>query len=799
MNEQEEDLELAPIDPEIERTFRQRRKEQKAKKRCNMADGFEVGGVHNEANPIALADDRARAIREYAAPMFNELNPGIVRPEIQAPHFELKPVMFQMLQTLQGVSEEALRLKLFPFSLRDRARAWLNTLPPDSVTNWNDLAEKFLRKYFPPTRNAKFRSEIMSFQQLEDETTSDAWERFKELLRKCPHHGIPHCIQLETFYNGLNAASRMVLDASANGAILSKSYNEAFEILERIASNNYQWSTNRAPTSRKVAGVLEVDALTALTAQMASMTNILKNMNMGGSVQPAAAIQRAEISCVYCGDGHTFENCPSNPASVCYVGNQNFNRNNNPYSNSYNPAWKHHPNFSWGGQGASSSGAQGQGKQSFPPGFSQQPRPQQPHQPQGSQPSSLESLMRDYMAKNDAVIQSQAASLRNLEVQLGQLANDLKNRSQGTLPSDTENPRRDGKEHCKAVTLRSGKIIESNVAATVKERALFNPKRGGNEEKTSNFTAEIPQELQSIRSHSVAEKPLQKPPLPFPQRFKKQQDDGQFRRFLDVLKQLHINIPLVEALEQMPTYVKFLKDILTKKRRLGEFETVALTEGCSAMLKSKIPPKLKDPGSFTIPISIGGRDVGRALCDLGATRPTTVTLQLADRSMAHPEGKIEDVLVQVDKFIFPVDFIILDYEEDREVPIILGRPFLATGRTLIDVEKGELTMRAQDEQATFKVFHPMRAPDAIGECLAIGDMNPNRVEESKFKNSKKATHGRLDSRCDGSFLVVRVYPDGVVELRDALSRRKFLVKGQGVKFGSGEVDRAKTSITLEEA
>ncbi|KAM6551726.1 hypothetical protein CsatB_001534 [Cannabis sativa] len=843
MNEQEEDLELAPIDPEIERTFRQRRKEQKAKKRCNMADGFEIGGAHNEANPIALADDRARAIREYAAPMFNELNPGIVRPEIQAPHFELKPVMFQMLQTvgqfggsptedphlhirsflevsdsfkLQGVSEEALRLKLFPFSLRDRARAWLNTLPPDSVTNWNDLAEKFLRKYFPPTRNAKFRSEIMSFQQLEDETTSDAWERFKELLRKCPHHGIPHCIQLETFYNGLNAASRMVLDASANGAILSKSYNEAFEILERIASNNYQWSTNRAPTSRKVAGVLEVDALTALTAQMASMTNILKNMNMGGSVQPAAAIQRAEISCVYCGDGHTFENCPSNPASVCYVVNQNFNRNNNPYSNSYNPSWKNHPNFSWGGQGASSSGAQGQGKQSFPPGFSQQPRPQQPHQPQGSQTSSLESLMRDYMAKNDAVIQSQAASLRNLEVQLGQLANDLKNRPQGTLPSDTENPRRDGKKHCKAVTLRSGKIIESNVAATGSKEPSSIQKEGEMKKKPATSAAEIPPVVTASSQHSAAEKSLQKPPLPFPQRFKKQQDDGQFRRFLDVLKQLHINIPLVEALEQMPTYVKFLKDILIKKRRLGEFETVALTEGCSAMLKSKIPPKLKDPGSFTIPISIGGRDVGRALCDLGPSinlmpmsifrklgigeaRPTTVTLQLADRSMAHPEGKIEDVLVQVDKFIFPADFIILDYEEDREVPIILGRPFLATGRTLIDVEKGELTMRAQDEQATFKVFHPMRAPDAIGECLAIGDMDPNMVEESKFKNSKKATHGRLDSRCDGSFLVVRVYPDGVVELRDAFSRRKFLVKGQGVKFGSGEVNRAKTSITLEEA
>ncbi|XP_062103694.1 uncharacterized protein LOC133814794 [Humulus lupulus] len=147
----------------------------------------------------------------------------------------------------------------------------------------------------------------------------------------------------------------------------------------------------------------------------------------------------------------------------------------------------------------------------------------------------------------------------------------------------------------------------------------------------------------TIPQQNATEKPMSTPPPPFPQRFQKQQRDGQLWRFLDVLKQLHINIPLVEALEQMPNYVKFLKDILTKKRRLGEFETVALTEGCSAILKNKIPPKLKDLGSFTIPCSIGGRDVGRALCDLGASinltpmsifkklgigeaRPTTVAL-----------------------------------------------------------------------------------------------------------------------------------------------------------------------------
>ncbi|XP_062103125.1 uncharacterized protein LOC133814145 [Humulus lupulus] len=266
------------------------------------------------------------------------------------------------------------------------------------------------------------------------------------------------------------------------------------------------------------------------------------------------------------------------------------------------------------------------------------------------------------MAKNDAVIQSQAASLRNLEMQLGQLANDLKNRPQGSLPSDTENPRRDGKEHCK-------EIRGSGEPTSIQTE-------GESSRKPAKEVTETGPVDTASGQQSVPVKSAPKPPPPFPQRFHKQQQDGQFRKFLDVLKQLHINIPLVEALEQMPNYVKFLKDILTKKRRLGEFETVALTEGCSAMLKSKIPPKLKDPGSFTIPCSIGGRDVGRALCDLGASinlmpmsifkklgigeaRPTTVTLQLADRSMAHPEGKIEDVLVQVDKFIFPADIYYL--------------------------------------------------------------------------------------------------------------------------------------------
>ena len=158
------------------------------------------------------------------------------------------------------------------------------------------------------------------------------------------------------------------------------------------------------------------------------------------------------------------------------------------------------------------------------------------------------------------------------------------------------------------------------------------------------------------------------------------------------------------------------------------------------MLQSKIPQKMKDPRSFTIPCSIGTKYSGKTLCDLGVSinlmplsvfkqlgvgecRLTTVTLQLADRSHAYSKGKIEDVLVKVDKFIFPVDFIVLDFEADKEVSIIVGRPFLATRKTLINVQKGELTMRVNDQQVTINVLDSIKTPDEIEDCNFQSSIN----------------------------------------------------------------------------
>ncbi|XP_062086338.1 uncharacterized protein LOC133792446 [Humulus lupulus] len=260
------------------------------------------------------------------------------------------------------------------------------------------------------------------------------------------------------------------------------------------------------------------------------------------------------------------------------------------------------------------------------------------------------------------------------------------------------------KEQCQAITLRSGKQVEQYVPhSSVKKNEELGETSSSKSEKfiEDRFTTEkaIPV--------VVVDPPVR---IPYPQRLRKISLDKQFSKFLEVFKKLHINIPFAEVVEHMPSYVKFMEEILSKKRKMEDYETVALTEECSAILQRKLPQKMKDPGSFTISFTIGNFDYKQALCDLeasinlmplsvfrrlgfGEARPTTVTLQLADRSVKHPRGIIEDVLVKVDKFIFPANFIVLDMEEDNDVPIILGRPFLATGQALIDVQKGELRLR----------------------------------------------------------------------------------------------------------
>ncbi|PNX82945.1 hypothetical protein L195_g038982, partial [Trifolium pratense] len=190
----------------------------------------------------------------------------------------------------------------------------------------------------------------------------------------------------------------------------------------------------------------------------------------------------------------------------------------------------------------------------------------------------------------------------------------------------------------------------------------------------------------------------------------------------------------------MPTYSKFLKEILSNKRKLDEDSTVALTEEYSAIFQNKMPPKLKDPRSFSIPCVIGNYVIDKALCDLGASvslmplsiskklnlsdlKPTRMSLQLADRSVKYPVGILENIPVRISQLYILTDFVVMDTTEDSCIPILLGRPFLATACAIIDIKRGKLTLEVGKEKIKFILSKFMQiedtcyAIDIIDECV----------------------------------------------------------------------------------
>ncbi|KAK9033194.1 hypothetical protein V6N11_018231 [Hibiscus sabdariffa] len=480
-------------------------------------------------------------------------------------------------------------------------------------------------------------------------------------------HGLAEWTQVSIFYNSVNTPTRMMLDASANGTLLDKPPRESLDILEKLAQNDYQHPTSRRGNTRR--GSAQLDSADNILAQIASLTNMVKNIQKQPHIQEVKAL---DAFCDQCRSNHDASECGEQVESSCYVGN--FNRNN--MSNTYNPTWSNHPNFSWRNQNNTLNP-----QQPTQTGFQNQPR--QNPQPLPSKPI-------------------------------------------GGFPSDTEVAKGATHEQCNAITTRSGKILKNNYGETA-----VNPPPATNTPAEANAPAQasedhqIPptttmEESSAESSHAQSNKTEEmRPPPPFPQRLKKQKHDYQFKKFLDILKQVHINLPLVEALQQMPNYVKFLKDMVSRKKRIEEFETAAATETYLALMHNKVPAKKTDTGSFTIECFIGHNYPTKALCDPGASinlmpkfvfqklgigeaKPTTVMLQLANHSYVQPEGKIEDILVQVDKFIFPADFLILDCEADEYAPIILGRPFLSTSRAVIDFDNDEIIFKVENNSVKMK-------------------------------------------------------------------------------------------------
>nr|XP_025702602.1 uncharacterized protein LOC112803316 [Arachis hypogaea] len=211
-------------------------------------------------------------------------------------------------------------------------------------------------------------------------------------------------------------------------------------------------------------------------------------------------------------------------------------------------------------------------------------------------------------------------------------------------------------------------------------------------------------------------------------------EDEQLALFLAVLKKLQVNISFTEVLEKNSSSMACLKNIISEKMTLRGDETVVLTKECCALVQRKLPQKMLDPGSFLILCTIGTITFEKALCDLGSSinlmplsmmkklwiqevQPTRVSLEMADKFLKRAFGLVENVLVKVEDLYLSVDFVILDTGKDKNNSIILGRPFLATGKVWIDVERGELTLRLGEDHILFQMPNPLSFSDKGGTTV----------------------------------------------------------------------------------
>ncbi|GKB26219.1 reverse transcriptase domain-containing protein [Tanacetum coccineum] len=283
----------------------------------------------------------------------------------------------------------------------------------------------------------------------------------------------------------------------------------------------------------------------------------------------------------------------------------------------------------------------------------------------------------------------------------------------------------------KAITTRSGVAYEGPSIPTnpSPKKVVERETKETTDKEQTNFqgsTAQIPPPVIPISNPEFdIPKSSPKPNIPYPSRRDDQKSrdkaSNQMEKIFQIFQDLRFDISFADALLLMPRFAPTIKSLLMNKEKLLELAKIPLNENCSAMLLKKLPEKLGDPGKFLIPCNFPRVDVCHALADLGASvnlmslsiwkkfslpelTPTRMTLELVDRSITYPKGLAEDIFVNVGKFHFPTDFVVVDFEAGPRVPLILRRSFLRTGRALIDVYGEEITLRVDNEAVTFNYF-----------------------------------------------------------------------------------------------
>ncbi|GMJ02041.1 hypothetical protein HRI_003873300 [Hibiscus trionum] len=366
------------LDPEIERSCNLRNRVRLLIARNDyLEEQLEVmhNGVNNPRNPEdSLVDEEngqpaaavaaRRSCREYMINDHGELETTL--PDVEAENFELKPVMFSMINSagqfsgaatedarehlktfqeicgsfrLLGLNPEILRLRLFPHSLRDRAKTWWNKLTSGSIRTWADLTREFLSRFNPSHLSERLRNEISTFQKEDDEPMHEVWDKFTTLLRNFPMHGFPVWNQVIKFYNAANTHTRMRIDSAANGMLLDKDLDEAMVVLKNLAKNEEQFPTVRR--GKRVLAVKDSEADNSLKTHVSYLTRAVENLLKKDS----KPVYSTEEVCETCSGNHSLEDCPLQLEEGMYVGN--YNKPRNYVSNNYNPNWRKDHKFSW--------------------------------------------------------------------------------------------------------------------------------------------------------------------------------------------------------------------------------------------------------------------------------------------------------------------------------------------------------------------------------------------------------------------------------------------------------------------
>ncbi|XP_071939675.1 uncharacterized protein [Coffea arabica] len=701
------------FDPEVEKTARRTRKETRRLREEQY--GIAPQGLDPEVEPTNLSGDNssdsdqekvtmanARTLRKLAAPDLNQQPLCITFPNLNDDTpFELKSGLIHLLPSFHGlpgeepykhlqefdvvcnsmkppgIIEEQIKMRAFPFSLKDSAKDWLYYLPPGSITTWDQLKKKFLDKYFPASRAASLRKEICGIKQHPSESLYEYWERFKKLCTKCPQHQISEQLLIQYFYEGLLFRDRSIIDAASGGALVNKTPRGAWELIEGMAENSQQFGSREDIPTRRVN---EVET-SSIQQQISELTSFVRQLAVGSASQ-------AKVCGMCTAVGHPTEMCPlvqeETAEQVNMAGHVPAPRKQyDPYSNTYNPGWRDHPNLSYGGN------RQFNFVPNRPQGHQQQyhPRPPPPPPPSNSSPS-MEEMMKQLLAnqqKTDSDLQSmrnQLGQVQSLQNQMNQMAitiNRLESQVQGKLPSQPEaNPK-----NVSAMTLRSGKEVQGPEPVIPKDKDEERIEKELEEEGRDNKNAKVPSnQVPTAKTN----------PPPFPSRLEKPKKQDKEKEVLEIFRKVEINIPLLDAIKQVPRYAKFLRDLCANRKRLKGDERVIVGENVSAILQRKLPPKCGDPGMFTIPCRIGNTLIGKAMLDLGASinvmpksiyaslnlgplKETGIIIQLADRTNAYPDGLIEDVLE------------VFEIEGRDELEVVLTRHF--ESETISGVELSE--------------------------------------------------------------------------------------------------------------